>query len=86
MSELIITIPHYNNPQGLLKTIDSIDEEFSIDIIIVDDGSDDKPNELAIIKKYDNGKITFQYLEENQGVGIAANKCLDFVKKKQKRG
>ena len=83
MSELIITIPHYNNPQGLLKTIDSIDEEFSIDIIIVDDGSDDKPNELAIIKKYDNGKITFQYLEENQGVGIAANKCLDFVKKKQ---
>lgn len=81
MSELIITIPHYNNPTGLLQTIESIDEEFLIDIIIVDDGSNKKPNEKLIRSKHKKGNITFKYLMQNQGVGIAANECLSFVKK-----
>ena len=59
MSELIITIPHYNNPIGLLQTIESIDEEFLIDIIIVDDGSNKKPNEKLIRSKHKKGNITF---------------------------
>jgi len=81
MSELIITIPHYNNPTGLLQTIESIDEEFLIDIIIVDDGSNKKPNEKLIRSKHKKGNINFKYLIQNQGVGIAANECLSFVKK-----
>ena len=35
---LIITIPHYNNFNGLVKTIQSINESFDIDIVITDDG------------------------------------------------
>ena len=31
---LIITIPHYNNFDGLLKTIESISEQFEIDMIV----------------------------------------------------
>ena len=82
MSNLVITIPHFNNPKGLLKTIRSIDEDFLIDIIIVDDGSSEKPEKEAIKKQYKNGNVIFKYLLKNQGVGIAANKCLDFVKSK----
>ena len=82
MSNLVITIPHFNNPKGLLKTIQSIDEDFLIDIIIVDDGSSEKPEKEAIKKQYKNGNVIFKYLLKNQGVGIAANKCLDFVKSK----
>ena len=79
---LIITIPHYNNFDGLQATIQSINEQFEIDIVITDDGSSLKLNEKIIISSYKNqGKIFFQYLDKNYGVGIAANKCLQFVKK-----
>ena len=79
---LIVTIPHYNNFEGLLTSIRSIREQFEIDIVITDDGSNSKLNEKLIISSYKNqGKIFFQYLDKNYGVGIAANKCLQFVKK-----
>ena len=80
-NKLIITIPHYNNPKGLLNTICSIDESFPIDIIIVDDGSQHKPDENKIKEEYQNGLAVFDYFDQNYGVGIAANKCLEFVKK-----
>ena len=80
--KLIITIPHYNNFEGLLTSIRSIREQFEIDIVITDDGSNSKLNEKLIISSYKNqGKIFFRYLDKNYGVGIAANKCLQFVKK-----
>ena len=79
---LIITIPHYNNSEGLTRTIKSINESFEIDIIITDDGSKNKLNEKAINSSFKNtGRIFFKYLDKNYGVGIAANKCLEFVKK-----
>ena len=81
--ELIITIPHFNNPDGLTNTISSINESFKIDIIITDDGSEFKLPENKIRSEYkNNGDIHFIYLDKNYGVGIAANKCLEFVKSK----
>ena len=79
--KLIITIPHYNNPEGLIQTINSINESFKIDIIITDDGSKIKLDEKLIRSVFKNeGNIYFEYLDTNYGVGIAANKCLEFVK------
>tara|TARA_B000000475_G_C15995069_1_gene446604 strand:- start:1301 stop:2098 length:798 start_codon:yes stop_codon:yes gene_type:complete len=81
--KLIITIPHYNNPDGLIKSISSINESFKIDIIITDDGSEIKLDENQVRSKYKNkGEIHFIYLDKNYGVGIAANKCLEYVKSK----
>ena len=78
---LIITIPFYNNPEGLLRSIKSINESFKIDIIIADDGSETKIDEKLIRSVFKNeGNIYFEYLDTNYGVGIAANKCLEFVK------
>ena len=60
---LIITIPHYNNFNGLVKTIQSINESFDIDIVITDDGSPEKLDETLITSSYkNNGNIFFQYL------------------------
>lgn len=79
--KLIITIPHYNNPYGLINTVSSINESIKIDIIITDDGSEKKFDENQVRLKYNNkGYIHFIYLNKNYGVGIAANKCLEYVK------
>ena len=42
MSNIIVLIPHYNNLIGLKKTIASINEDISIDILVIDDGSTNK--------------------------------------------
>lgn len=80
-SDLIILIAHYNNPKGLEESLMSIRESFSIDIMIVDDGSKVKFDEDHIKSIYLNGKIYFEYLENNSGVGVAANKGLDQIQK-----
>lgn len=73
---------HYNNPKGLEESLASIDEQINIDILVIDDGSDDKPNEELLNDIYNSGKIYFKYLAENSGVGVAANVGLDFALKK----
>ena len=81
--KIIITIPHYNNPVGLINTISSINDPIKIDIVITDDGSEIKLDEHQVRSKYNNkGNIHFIYLDKNYGVGIAANKCLEYVKNK----
>jgi hypothetical protein len=81
-SRLIITIPHFNNPSGLMLTIGSINESFPIDVIVVDDGSKNIFNERLALSNYQNpGKIFFKYLKENIGVGAASNYALTFAKK-----
>ena len=43
MNKLIVLIPHYNSPTDLVKTIASISESFPLDVLIIDDGSKEKP-------------------------------------------
>lgn len=73
---------HYNNPKGLEESLASIKEQINIDILVVDDGSDHKPNEKLLNQIYNSGKIYFEYLEENKGVGVAANLGLEVALKK----
>ena len=42
MNNIAVLIPHFNNPKGLANSLASIDEEHPIDVVIVDDGSDEK--------------------------------------------
>tara|TARA_R100001369_G_scaffold75638_1_gene104616 strand:+ start:209 stop:1012 length:804 start_codon:yes stop_codon:yes gene_type:complete len=72
-SRLVIVMAHYNNPKGLEESIASIDEHINIDVLVVDDGSDSKPNEQLLNQVYKSGQIYFEYLDQNSGVGIAAN-------------
>lgn len=71
--KLIILIAHYNNLIGLEKSLLSINEPFKVDVMVVDDGSESKPDLEKLKALYKNGDIFIEYLPENKGVGIAAN-------------
>ncbi len=49
--EIIIIIPYYNNCTGLEKSIASIKEKITIDVIIIDDGSKNKLDVIKLKKK-----------------------------------
>lgn len=80
MSNIIVLIPHYNNLIGLKKTIASINEDISVDILVIDDGSTNKLDKSDI--KY-NGKVFFKFLKTNSGIGEALNLGLDFAVEKK---
>lgn len=81
MNNIAVLIPHYNNPEGLVNSLLSIDEKYSIDIVIVDDGSTEKPICENEIKNnfHSEGTIFFLYLENNLGIEHALNYGLDFI-------
>jgi glycosyltransferase involved in cell wall biosynthesis len=81
-SRLIVLMAHYNSPEGLEASLRSINEPFSVDVLVVDDGSDYKPDEIKLRNLYTNGDLYFDYLETNQGVGIAANRALQIAQEK----
>jgi len=79
MKKLLLIMAHYNHPVGLEASLRSIHESFEVDVIVVDDGSDQLFDEEKLRQIYTNGRIFFEYLKENQGVGIASNKGLEFA-------
>lgn len=81
-SRLILVIPHFNNPKGLVESLVSIDEQIDIDIIVIDDGSDRKFDEELINKTYNSGQVYFEYLEQNGGIGVAVNHGFQFALEK----
>lgn len=73
-ARVAVLIPHYNNLDGLLKTLSSIDESELVDVIIVDDGSSEKPsvNDLEGAFKA-SGKIYLHCMDVNVGITKALN-------------
>lgn len=80
MNNLVLLIPHYNNPKGLLASLASIGCNENLDVLIVDDGSDNKFDEIEVRKDFQaKGKIFLIYLQQNSGIEIALNKGLEFI-------
>ncbi|MEH6627085.1 MAG: glycosyltransferase [Motiliproteus sp.] len=80
MNKTCVLIPHYNNPDGLYRSIASIAPTECVDICIVDDGSKDriseeKTNEAFLAK----GDIKLIYLTENGGIVTALNAGLRYI-------
>ena len=85
MEKIALVIPYYNDNENLIKSIRSINEDnilFSIDIILINDGS---KNEIKIdsLNFYQYGKIYHINLEENRGVSFARNAGLEFAEKEK---
>ncbi|WP_031426876.1 glycosyltransferase [Flavimarina sp. Hel_I_48] len=80
-AEIAILIPHFNNPQGLLKSIKSIQEDIALDVIIVDDGStNERINEVALdIFENELLKLHYIYLSKNSGIENALNTGLNYI-------
>lgn len=81
MADIIVLIPHYNNSHELAKSLMSIDEEQTVDVLIIDDGSKCSPNLDEIREHYKNGKVLLDILDKNQGIENALNRGLDIIKK-----
>lgn len=82
MNKLIVLIPHYNSPTDLVKTIASISESFPLDVLIIDDGSKEKPlfEQLKVAFR-NEGELKIVSLYENQGIEKALNEGLKQIKK-----
>ena len=77
-SSIIIIIPHYNDVEGLQSSLLSINEETNVDILIIDDGSDERLFKESLICKYRTFLKTLNY---NSGIEIALNLGLEFALK-----
>lgn len=79
MRKLIVLIPYYNVPKDLVSSITSIKESFLVDILLVDDGSEEKCDLRHIQEVYTNGSVYLLTLEQNQGIEKALNAGLNWI-------
>ena len=81
-SDVLLLIPHYNNFEGLLRSLKSIKEDQVIDVLIVDDGSikDTIKEDKLDINELSDLNLLFIYLDSNQGIEHALNKGIDYFK------
>lgn len=66
-----VSIPHYNSPELLKKMLNSIPEREDIQVIVVDDGSDECNK--AILKTIHHKNLNLILLDKNHGGGYARN-------------
>lgn len=84
MNKVVLLIPYYNNVEGLLKSLNSIDSKEEIDVIIVDDGSAEKLDKTVITNSFKaSGTLYFEILEVNRGIEFALNRGLEIALEKQ---
>lgn len=82
-NDLVVLIPHYNNPSGLLTSLKSIVEEIPIEVLVVDDGSreNSKFSEEHLIRQCPNLVLNFHYLPKNKGIEHALNAGLKIIRR-----
>lgn len=81
MNNVVVLIPHFNNPHGLMKSLASIHANENIDVLIVDDGSLHNTIDEVVVTPFfkANGTITYVYLKTNQGIEHALNYGINTV-------
>jgi glycosyltransferase involved in cell wall biosynthesis len=73
---MIVLISHYNNPEGLKKSLESIEKQ-GVETLVVDDGSSSKPYDEDL--KRDSVKYIFN--NTNLGLENSLNIGLDYILK-----
>jgi len=75
MIKLSIIIPHYNSPNLLEKLLNSIPNKNEIEVIVIDDRSDNKLKKLNyIINNYPSSNVNFlENYKKNKGAGACRN-------------
>ncbi len=68
-----VVIPTYNRANIIDKAIDSVLNQTykNLEVVVVDDGSTDNTEE--VIRSYDDPRVRYIPLEENQGANVARN-------------
>ena len=82
MKKIIVLIPHYNSLDDLIQSIQSIKESIEVDLLIVDDGSDESvPSKIKLQNIYSQGEIFLEVLNKNMGIEHALNRGLQLIEK-----
>lgn len=75
MNSVVVLIPHHNNTEGLKVSLRSIAAGEKVDVLVVDDGSDEKPLETELAREFKGaGKLHLLSLERNSGITAALNR------------
>lgn len=79
---VLLLIPHYNNPAGLVKSLASIGADERCDVLVVDDGSVRAPIDMAAANAAYHGCGTLRVLSlaQNKGIEGALNAGLAWAK------
>ncbi len=84
LPSVILLIPHYNNIEGLQKSLGSINETEAIDVLVVDDGSNEVPDLSELKQNFTNiNEIFLIDLKQNKGIETALNTGLDWIRTKK---
>lgn len=78
-SRLVVLIPFYNDLKGLRKSLNSINDECRLDIVIVDDGSKKALNSSELDDIVFKGNIELIRLDINVGIENALNAGLKYI-------
>lgn len=82
MTNFSIIIPNRNNPELLSKCLDSIPKRDDIQIIVVDDNSDERLVDFNRYPGYDNPNVELVFSKEGKGAGYARNVGIKYAKGK----
>lgn len=82
MTNYSIIIPNRNNPELLSRCLDSIPKRDDIQIIVVDDNSDERQVDFNKYPGYDNPNVELVFSKEGKGAGNARNIGLKYAKGK----
>lgn len=78
--DIVVLIPHFNNPDGLLSSLKSIRNfDDKICVLVVDDGSKEKKIDKKLILSICNLEVDFLFLEKNLGIEYALNYGLEHI-------
>ncbi|RMG01579.1 MAG: glycosyltransferase [Nitrospirae bacterium] len=79
-ADVIVLIPHFNNLRGLFLSLESITGVEPVDVLIVDDGSKDKPDVDDLVKNFPAiNEIYLLSHNENRGITYTLNKGIEFI-------
>ncbi|MDN6280111.1 MAG: glycosyltransferase [Psychroflexus sp.] len=80
IKDIVVLIPHYNNPEGLLKSVISVgDFDNRILILVVDDGSETKKIDKQELINSSKTSVDFLMLNKNSGIENALNHGLHYI-------
>lgn len=84
MVNIAVLIPHYNNIKSLEKSLESVTNIEPVDVVIIDDGSFEKPDSMYFKNKFkQTNNIHIIYFRINRGIEYALNEGLKYIKEKK---
>jgi len=77
-TDIIVLLPHYNNLEGLKKSLSAVSKSvIPVDVLVVDDGSSIPVEEEKLQKIYPS--TTVLHSPENEGIEQALNRGLTYI-------